>query len=86
MFGRAFGKNLDHTIKETPWFKDLSPFWRTIVENLLNFTHHFQYGLIMMIYWTNITEVYWFGYGLVVDDGPDIPKRFIKYFGYITGE
>lgn len=83
MFGRAFGKQLDHDIKQSEWFKKLDPVWRNIVGRALDFLHHFEVGLVMMVYGHHIPEIYWFGYGLVVDDGPDIPRRFAKYFTYL---
>jgi hypothetical protein len=73
-FGRGFGKNLDQTIKKTEWFSRL-PIWQQwFVARILDVTHHWWMGALIMAYVAN-TEVFWFGAGLLVDDLPDVPKR-----------
>lgn len=84
MLARAF-KNIDHTIQETTGYKDLDPITQKFVAMLLDFLHHFWIGLLLMVYYPNTPEIYWFGYGLFIDDLPDLPARFKKYFGYLTG-
>jgi len=86
VFGRAFGKQLDHEIQESDWFKGLPLFYQKILRFILDFLHHFWVGLLLMCYSQCFSpyqiEVYWFGYGLFLDDLPDVPariRRFIKY-------
>ena len=88
-FGRAFGKQLDQNIQNTDWFKKLPQFWQTILCSVLDFTHHWWVGALLMlmfqaspIYTIQLLSlppldfnVYWFGVGLFVDDLPDIPPR-----------
>jgi len=38
-----------------------------------------------MVYFPSVPEAYWFGYGLFIDDLPDIPKRFVEFFAYLNG-
>lgn len=87
MFGRAFGKQLDHTIQETEWFKKQKLMAQWTVRAILDFMHHFWIGLLLMVYASLSpypSELYWFGYGLFIDDAPDIPSRFAKYFTYLS--
>jgi len=94
-FGRAFGKKLDLEIQETDWFKEKGKLAQWLLRRLLDFTHHWEIGLLLMVYfgyadlggaipWGGyIPELYWFGYGLVIDDLPDLPARLRKIFkGY----
>jgi hypothetical protein len=80
--GRA-GAQCDHKVKETEWYNGLCPMQKYLVDALLDFTHHFWIGLLLMVYAVN-PEMYWFGMGLFVDDMPDIPSRFRKWFGYLA--
>ena len=82
MLARAF-KNLDHTIKETIQFEKLDPISQFLLGATLDFFHHFWIGLLMMVYSYGSQPVYWFGYGLFLDDLPDLPTRFRKYFDYL---
>jgi hypothetical protein len=82
-FARGFGKKFDLTIKATAWYKSLSPIPKWLIESLLNSTHHFWIGLLLMIYITR-PEIYWLGAGIAVDDIPDIPRRFQGYFKNLT--
>ncbi len=88
-FGRCFGKKLDYDIQNSEWFKQQHPLTQGIIKRLLDFTHHWWIGALLMIYITNplivlgLTfnldkEFYWFGAGLLLDDLPDIPQRLSK--------
>jgi hypothetical protein len=96
MFARAFAKKLDQSIKVSPTFKSWSPEMQFIIAGLLNFMHHLWIGLLIMLtYAQNYTYLiyvpggvlpiapFWFGYGLFIDDMPDVPNRFKKYFEYL---
>ncbi len=91
MFGRAFGKSLDFSVQQTDWFSRQPKLSQEVVKNLLNFLHHFWIGLLLMVYaaqiggllrgWQVPAEVpYFAGCGLFLDDLPDVPARFKKYF------
>jgi len=86
--GRCFGKQFDHMVQQTSWYKKQGMLAKWFIKALLNFTHHFWIGLLLMCYADRLpflsTEIYWFGYGLFLDDLPDIPSRFRKYFRVIT--
>lgn len=83
--GRA-GATCDHNIKESDWFKKRSKPVQQFVSGLLDFTHHFWIGMLLMVYAFNPiqAEMYWFGTGLFVDDFPDIPARFANWFKYLA--
>lgn len=85
MLGRA-GAQTDHIVKQSQWFQGLSSTEQKIMEIVLNFLHHFWIGMLFMIYAIEPikTEMYWFGAGLFVDDIPDIPARFRKWFSYLA--
>ena len=97
-FARAFGKQLDQDIQSSHWFKSLqgsqSLIWGIVppellgnlILRLLDFLHHFWMGLLLMIYYPASSELYWVGWGLVLDDAPDIPARFAGYFTYLQRE
>ncbi len=85
LWGEAFS-NVDGKIKhESDWFKSLSPVWQWFVESLLDATHHFQYGLGVILYtmlmfpegsvWYMV--LYTLGWGLVVSDWKDY-KNVLK--------
>ena len=74
-FGRGFGKELDQTIQKSDWFKKQVLWKQEVIRRVLDVTHHFWIGLLLVNYFT-LDEVVWFGWGLVVDDLPDIPARF----------
>lgn len=85
LFGRSFGKELDHDIQGTQWYKNLPEEWRWIVKRLLDFLHHWWMGLFLVVYASQFTllhlkevEVTWFGWGLFADDIPDIPARLLE--------
>ena len=78
-FARGFGKQLDHDIQKDPWFKTLSPMWQGTVKRLLDTLHHWWMGALLMVYCVNTPELYWLGWGVFVDDIPDIPPRLIKF-------
>ena len=83
MFARAFGKQFDQTIQGTDWWATASEIEQFIMGGILNFFHHFWIGLLLMVYCSASQEFYWFGYGLFIDDLPDIPNRFRRYFDYL---
>ncbi len=88
MFSRAFAKNLDHSVQETAAFKAQGKFIQTLIKNLLNFLHHFWIGLLLIVYAPPLASplrfspdvIAFFGLGLFLDDLPDIPQRFRRYF------
>ncbi len=88
MFGRAFAKSLDQTVQATEAFKRQGKFVQTLIKNALNFLHHFWMGLLLIVYAAQIGGqlrldadiVAFFGLGLFIDDLPDVPARFKKYF------
>lgn len=82
-FGRCVGKGLDHTIQQSDWFKSLGVVGKWFVKFMLDFLHHWWIGALLMIYFPQYPEVYWFGMGLVVDDLPDIPNRIRHLFGWM---
>ena len=79
--GRA-GAKTDNIVKRSEWYSKLSKTKKKIVGMFLEFLHHFWIGLLLMVYAT-CPEMYWFGYGLFIDDLPDIPSRFIEWFKYL---
>jgi len=92
-FARAFGKQLDQDIQNSSWFNNLNEEWKkNFIKRLLDFTHHLWLGLLIMIMYGSSEIIiigrlqiapYWIGYGWVIDDAPDIPPRFRKYFSYL---
>lgn len=82
-FGRCFGKDLDHNIQQSDWFKKQNKICQWTLKFLLDFLHHWWIGALMMIYFPQYPEVYWFGLGLMIDDAPDIPLRLKKIFKYV---
>jgi hypothetical protein len=93
MFGRAFAKYLDRTIQAADEFKCQNKLTQTLVKNALNFLHHFWMGLLLIVYASQIASplrieadvVAFFGLGLFLDDLPDVPRRFRKYFASLFG-
>lgn len=91
VFSRAFGKQLDRDIQNGEWFKGLSKPWQNFVKRLLDATHHFWMGMLLMVYagklsgWFSLDPqiFFWVGWGFFVDDWPDMPARFVKYFRYL---
>lgn len=78
-FARAFGKQLDQMVQQTDWFLTLDAPRQWLVKASLDFLHHFWMGLLLMIYAPS-ESYYWFGYGVFIDDLPDVPRRFKKWF------
>ena len=72
-FGRSFGKKLDYEVQAGPWFKGLPLLYQAIIKRLLDFTHHWWIGALIMLYAPPFW--YWFGAGLLLDDLPDVPNR-----------
>lgn len=77
-FGRGFGKQLDQDIQNSEWYKKQNPITCNIVKRLLDTLHHWWIGGLLMIYYPD-TALYWFGYGLFLDDLPDVPPRIISF-------
>jgi len=95
-FARAFAES-DYALQETEWFKNLSSgLARWIVKAFMDFFHHWWMGGLLIVYSIEIanlaafrvgvaltpTIVYWVGWGILLDDIPDLPSRLKKYFGY----
>jgi hypothetical protein len=76
-FGRGFGKDLDHTVQQTEWFTALSDTWKYVVCRILDVTHHWWMGGLLIAYCGTTPEAFWFGWGLLIDDLPDIPQRML---------
>jgi len=74
-FGRAFGKHTDQTIQRSEWFRKRKGWQKWFIKRLLDALHHWYIGALLMCYFPNVKEVYWFGAGLLIDDLPDIPRR-----------
>jgi len=92
--GRAF-KKIDYEIQRIPAVTKSSRFKKFLIVATLNCIHHFQFGLALMYlaYYFKASGsigdhgfalIYSFGFGLVVDDAPDLPARFRRYFSYLT--
>ena len=85
-FGRSFGKKLDRDIQDGDWFEGLKPFEQWVTRRILDFFHHWWIGALMVLYIPGSQEAIWFGWGLIVDDLPDIPRRFgISFSGMFNG-
>jgi len=82
-FGRCFGKKLDHEIKQSGWFMGLEGWQQSLLGRLLDFLHHWWIGGLLMVFFGDVEVVYWFGYGLLLDDVPDIPARLRSYLSYL---
>ena len=80
--GQSF-KDIDYDIQESDWYKALGSFTQRIIKHALDFLHHWWMGLFLAVYAEDIAFIlggdpvifYWFGWGLFVDDMPDVPKR-----------
>jgi hypothetical protein len=91
-FGRAFGKNLDQSFKASDFYKNQNLTVQWLISGLLDFLHHFWVGLLLMVYAGQVTALLpieadaltFFGLGLFIDDLPDVPRRFQKYFKGLT--
>lgn len=75
---RSFSKKLDQSVQSTSTFKAQSPVIKWFIKSLLDFTHHYWVGLLIMVY--GPASTYWFGLGLFLDDLPDLPRRFRAMF------
>lgn len=91
-FARAFGKQLDQLIKSQPNFIKLGTVSQWFIGSSLDFIHHFWIGLLLMTRFEPSTitmlygfkvSLYYFGWGIFIDDLPDIPERFKGYFKYL---
>lgn len=77
-FARSFGKKLDYDIQRDPWFTELPPWQKGVVKRVLDFTHHWWVGGLLMEYGfftVDSSITYWIGAGVLVDDLPDLYKR-----------
>jgi len=80
------GKSFDHDVQRSRWFKNLGGPYRWLVRRLLDVTHHFEYGLIVMYLANQYLSggvhdfVYSFGFAMVLDDINDIPPRMRRYW------
>jgi len=88
---RAFGKRFDRTLKSTRWFRRRGWLLRGLLAGLLDACHHWELGLLLWFYappWSLPTgfnqPLQWLGLGLFVDDMPDVPTRFRRYFSYLS--
>jgi len=77
-FGRSFGKRLDYRTQRTEWYRKRGDFSKWLVKSLLDFLHHWWIGALLMLYAPR-PELFWFGYGLFLDDLPDIPQRLRNF-------
>ena len=72
--GRGF-KGFDQDFQQSDWFKKLNCCHQKAVKTTLDVTHHWWMGILMVLY-TPWEETIWFGWGLIIDDLPDVPARF----------
>jgi hypothetical protein len=79
---RAFSKRLDEDIlEELEKMKEKHPNLyrlRWFVERTLHFIHHFEIGLLLMVYFPRTSPLFWLGYGFFVEDGGYHAKEFLK--------
>jgi hypothetical protein len=91
-FSRAFAE-FDFKAQETEWFKNLSLFRKWLVKAFFDAFHHWWMGGILIAYNVEVSAwlagfyitpliVYWVGWGVLLDDIPDLPSRLKKYFKY----
>lgn len=80
-FGRVFGKKLDYNIQQSEWFGRRHEANQWIIKRGLDFLHHWWMGALLMNYFSQ-PEIYWFGWGLLVDDIPDLPARLKKMINW----
>lgn len=88
LWGEAFS-SFDQKIKySSGWFRRLSPFIQWLVASLLDATHHFQYGLALILFAMEFSTLplmvqqllLWVGWGLVVSDWKDY-RNVLKRLG-----
>ncbi len=84
LWGEAFSR-FDQNIKYvSSWYKKLAPFTQWFVSSVFDATHHFQYGLAIILF-TQVVVLpelanvilSWLGWGLVVSDWKDY-KNVLK--------
>ena len=87
LFARAFGKKLDQGVQASKGFKRLPGWLQNLTRRLLDFLHHWWMGLLLWFYAppvalpTGFDQVFQYvGLGWFLDDLPDVPRRFRKYF------
>ena len=86
LWGEA-GSKFDYEIKygtTKEWFNSLPIVQKTLVDFILNITHHFQYGLAL-IYLSQkfltgdpLTFIMWSGWGLVISDWKDYQQILVR--------
>ena len=96
-FGRAY-KKCDYVAQQTGWFKNLSPTGQWFVKATLDALHHWWMGALLMV-WSKFfifpfpspelplitaNEIFWFGWGLFIDDLPDLAPRLKKLLKYLV--
>ncbi len=89
IFGRSFGKKLDHSFQELSWFKDRSKFTQDMIKRILDFMHHWWIGAFIWNYaplitatwfWPSLeTEIMWLGVGIFIDDIRDFRHVLDRY-------
>ena len=89
MLARAYGKKMDNQIQSTDWFKHLPKLWQWFLRGSMDFLHHWWIGLLLWFYAPLIAlptgfnmPLQYLGWGIFLDDIPDIPGRFKKHFAY----
>ncbi len=89
VFARAFGKQMDQGVQTTAWFNGLKDWQKGLVSRLLDFGHHWWMGLLLWFYAPSMTlptgfdaPLQFLGLGWFIDDLPDVPPRFRKFFSY----
>lgn len=95
-FAYAFGSKLDYEMQQSDWFKKLEPAIQAALKRLMDFTHHWWIGGFLWLYasqiagWLDlssyVTEIMFFGYGILVDDIRDIDNLKRRYINGDTGE
>lgn len=84
-FGSNIGKRLDQSIKYSDWFKSQDPVVQWVLEKVLDITHHWWVGLLMVIHMAPLYTgdqyqmIYWFGWGLFADDAKDVQHLLDRY-------
>jgi len=86
LWGEA-GSTFDWEVKygkTKKWFNSLSLIQKTVVDFILNLTHHYQYGLVL-VYLSQkylsgdpLTFFMWAGWGLIISDWKDYQQILIR--------
>jgi len=92
MWGESFSE-FDGKIKyESEWYKRLDGFWQWVVSSLLDATHHYQYGLGLIVLtltqeWFQVRPMWallcrWLAWGLIVSDWKDYQNVLKRFQGW----